>query len=103
MKPTQGTWHVVEYAGRFEIQDGGMYGDNNLLDADMVGYDQAKANAEHICDLHNNQSEISKAVNEKLKEVNDYIEENLFTLFDIGTVVYVEDLILFIQSIKPKP
>ena len=40
-------WHAVQYAGFYAIQDKPYYSDcTNLFDAEYVGIDQAKANAE---------------------------------------------------------
>jgi len=46
-------YHVVEYAGFFKIQEGDKYGDVDILNAEDVGYEQAKANAERIVKLLN--------------------------------------------------
>lgn len=45
---TKPKWFAVDYAGFFSIQDGKGYTDKDLLDADAVGYEAAKHNAEHI-------------------------------------------------------
>jgi len=44
-KGTKGKWHLVEYAGYFNIQSGMYYGDDNILDRDAVGSEIAEANA----------------------------------------------------------
>ncbi len=46
-------WHVVEFAGYFCIMDEPYYEAKNMLDAEHVGYDQAKENAELLVRLHN--------------------------------------------------
>lgn len=44
-KGTKKDWHIVEYAGFLVIQDGQFYEDKNILDFEIVGEVQAKANA----------------------------------------------------------
>ena len=44
-KFTKGNLYPVEYAGRWDIQDGEFYGDDSVLDAESVGEETAEANA----------------------------------------------------------
>jgi len=39
-------WYAVEHAGYYMIKDGPHYEDNNVLDGEVVGFDQAQKNAE---------------------------------------------------------
>lgn len=39
-------WHAVQYANNWWIQDSPMYNGKNIMDADEVGEEQAKTNAE---------------------------------------------------------
>lgn len=39
-------WHVVEFAGFFHLMDEPFYDAKDVLNADDVGYEQAKFNAE---------------------------------------------------------
>ena len=48
MTHTKGVWYPVEYAGYWRIQDGPMYGDIDLLDAEQVGEKEAEINAKLI-------------------------------------------------------
>ncbi len=71
-------WYPVEYAGTWYIQLGEMYNDRNVLDADCVGYEQAKKNAELICEQHNQLS--TSNVIEYLEQIlNPKYQNDVFT------------------------
>jgi len=70
-KGTKGDWHVVEYAGYFNLQSGKYYGDENILDSESVGSDKAEANAK----LARSAPDLLKA----LQHMCNYVRrENLF-------------------------
>lgn len=47
MKTTKEQWYVVEYGGFFRIQTEPYYdAGKNIMDAEVVGYETAKANAQ---------------------------------------------------------
>lgn len=82
---TKGKIYAVDYAGHWNIQDGEMYGDKNILDAESVGKDTAEANAERLAkcwNMHDELLQFAKEMSRRYpnspwiyKEANELIEK----------------------------
>ncbi len=69
MKHTATPYFAVQYANYWAIQDGPFYEDNEILDAEQVGEEQAEANAQFIvkaCNSYDSILDIIKRHTEKL-------------------------------------
>jgi hypothetical protein len=70
LKMMKDKWHVVEFAGWFHIMDEPFYDAKDVLNAEDVGYEQAKYNADLLVNLHN-------AGMPSDKEVSEWYELNI--------------------------
>jgi len=82
-------FHVVEYAGNFQLQRSPFYEDYiDLFDSDDVGYDVAKANASLICEAFNvfNETNLTPLeMKERIEELEKMIKsDSVYTILRFG-------------------
>ena len=65
---------AVEYAGHIYIQDEDDYDGKDMLDFDVVGKEQAEANAKLYCDAHNTYNKVGLLPSEMSNMIDEMLD-----------------------------